>query len=77
MIRNANITDAESIVKINIANWKTTYKNIFPDDLLNNLELKLNDSILKCQNKINEYIVYVKDNKVVAFLRFSQYPKRK
>ena len=53
MIRNANITDAESIVKINIANWKITYKNIFPDDLLNNLESKLNDSILKCQNKIN------------------------
>ncbi len=70
MIRKANITDAESIVKINIANWKITYKNIFPDDLLNNLESKLNDSILKCQNKINEYIVYVKDNKVVAFLRY-------
>ena len=70
MIRNANITDAESIVKINIDCWKETYKNIFPDDLLNNLKSKSNDNILKCQNKINEYIVYVKDNKVVAFLRY-------
>lgn len=70
MIRKANINDAQSIVKININEWKNTYKGIFPKNILENLESKYDESVIKCQNKINEYLVYEKDNKIVGFLRF-------
>ncbi len=70
MIRKANISDAQSIVKININEWKNTYNGIFPKNVLANLESKYDESVIKCQNKINEYLVYEKDNKIVGFLRF-------
>lgn len=40
IITKATKEDAESIITININSWKTTYKNILPDDILNNLDSK-------------------------------------
>lgn len=70
MIRKANINDAQSIVKININEWKNTYNGIFPKNVLATLESKYDESVIKCQKNINEYLVYEKDNKIVGFLRF-------
>ena len=70
MIRKANIEDARSIVYINTMMWKKTYKGIFPDEFLNNLDLHNEIAINKCKNKINEYAVYEIDNKVVGFIRY-------
>lgn len=70
MIRKANISDAQSIVKININEWKNTYNGIFPKNVLATLESKYDESVIKCQKNINEYLVYEKDNKIVGFLRF-------
>lgn len=70
MIRKASKIDAQYIVEINIDCWKTAYKGIFPDELLNNLELKKDESIIKCQNNIEEYIVYELNSKIVGFLRY-------
>ena len=40
LIRKAVENDAENIVKINIKGWIETYRGIFPDDFLDNLEQK-------------------------------------
>ena len=74
MIREAKIEDAKSIVTLNIKEWINTYKNIFPDDFLNNLKIT-DESIEKCQKKIKEYIVYEIDNNIVGFLRYGKNKK--
>ncbi len=75
IIEKAKESDAKSIIKINIKEWKNTYKNIFPTIFLKKLSQKENESIKKCQNKINEYLVCKINDKVVGFLRFGQNKK--
>ena len=75
IIRQAEIEDAKEIVRINIKSWKDTYKNIFPEEFLNSLDSKYEDTVEKCINKINEYIVATIDNKVVGFARFGMNKK--
>ena len=75
IIREAVEKDAESIVNININGWKETYCGIFPDEFLANLNQKKEESIQKCKNKINEYIICEIDGKVVGFLRFGKNKK--
>ncbi|MBQ2946617.1 MAG: GNAT family N-acetyltransferase [Bacilli bacterium] len=70
MIREALEKDAERIVYINVMSWKNTYKHIFPQDFLDSLNPMSIDNIEKCKKKINQYIVYEVDNKVVGFARF-------
>lgn len=70
MIREALEKDAESIVYINVMAWKHTYKHIFSQQFLDNLNPNDANSIEKCKKKINEYIVYEINNKVVGFARF-------
>ena len=72
IIREAVEKDAENIVNININGWKETYCGIFPDEFLANLNQKKEESIQKCKNKINEYIICETDGKVVSFLRFEK-----
>lgn len=69
IIREAKKQDAESIVNININGWIKTYHGIFPNEFLKKLKQKKLESIEKCKNKINEYIVCEIENKVVGFLR--------
>ena len=71
-VEKAQIEDARNIVEINIEEWKNTYKDIFPDKFLENLSEKKEESIEKCKNKINEYIVCKINNQVVGFLRFGK-----
>ena len=74
MIREAKVDDAKAIVILNIKEWINTYKNIFPDNFLNNLKVT-SESIAKCQKKIEQYIVYEIDNKVVGFIRYGKNKK--
>jgi L-amino acid N-acyltransferase YncA len=37
IIRKANISDAKGIAKVHVDCWRTTYKNIIPDDFLDRL----------------------------------------
>lgn len=75
IIRRAVEKDAESIISININGWKETYYGIFPNDFLENLDQKKEESIEKCKRKINEYIVCEIDDEVVGFLRFGKNKK--
>ena len=77
IIREAVEKDAESIVNTNINGWIETYRGIFPNDYLKKLEQKKSESIEKCKNKINEYIVCEVENKVVGFLRYGKNKKDK
>ena len=40
LIRKGKTEDGEIIAKIKIDNWRKTYKNIFPDEVLQSLEAK-------------------------------------
>ena len=75
MIRKARKEDAISIVYINITSWKETYKDIFPKSFLDKLNPYDEESIQKCINKKNEYIVYTKDNQVLGFARYGKNKK--
>ena len=75
MIRKAKKEDATRIVYINITSWKETYKNIFPDTFLANLNPYDEINIEKCQNNISEYIVYEKDNQILGFARYGKNKK--
>lgn len=74
-IEKAQIEDSRNIVEINIKERKNTYKGIFPDKYLENLSEKEEESIEKCKNKINEYIVCKINDQVVGFLRFGKNKK--
>ena len=75
IIEHAKVEDAKNIVAINIKEWKNTYKGIFPDKYLENLSERKEESVKKCKNKINEYIVCKINNQVVGFLRFGRNKK--
>lgn len=70
-IEKAQTEDAKSIVEINIKEWKNTYKGIFLDKFLENLSEKEEESVEKCKNKINEYIVGKINNQIVGFLGYN------
>ena len=75
MIRKANVNDAKDIVKVNVMGWKNTYKNIFPQTFLDELDPEDENSIRKCQEKINQYAVCEVDNKIVAMIRYGRNKK--
>ena len=75
MIRRANINDAKDIVRVNVMGWKNTYRNIFPQAFLDSLDSEDENSIRKCQEKINQYAVCEIDNKIVAMVRYGRNKK--
>ncbi|HWK21861.1 MAG TPA: GNAT family N-acetyltransferase [Ureibacillus sp.] len=44
-IREATIEDAKAIAKVQVDTWRTTYKNIVPDDFLDNMSYEHQESI--------------------------------
>ena len=70
MIRKAIKEDAKDIVRINIDSWKETYRNIFPDIFLDKLDSKNISAIERCEKKIDEYVVYEQEGRVVAIARY-------
>ena len=75
MIRKANINDAKEIIKVNMLGWKQTYKGIFPQKFLDNLDINDEISIQKCEAKIKEYAVCEIDNKIVGIVRYGKNKK--
>lgn len=51
IIREAKISDALSIAKVNVDTWRTTYKGILSDEYLNNLSYEQREQAMK--NTIN------------------------
>ena len=75
MVRKARKEDAKEIVFINVSCWKESYKGIFPQDYLDNLDVNNLESIRKCENKISEYVVYEKDDQIIGMARYGKNQK--
>lgn len=56
-IRKANIQDAQSIGKVHVDSWRTTYKGTLPDDFLNKLSYEQRTELWK--NNISDATNYV------------------
>lgn len=39
-IRRAKLDDAQGIAKVHVNSWRTTYKDIIPNDFLDNLSVE-------------------------------------
>lgn len=69
-IRKANIQDAQSIGKVHVDSWRTTYKGILPDDFLNRLSYEQRTELWK--NNISDATNYVlvaenKQGEIIGF----------
>lgn len=73
MIRKGKTEDAGIIAKIKIDNWRKTYKDIFPDDFLQNLEAKDEEEKYLKNLKEKDVIIYEKDEPIA----YCYYGKRK
>ena len=74
-IREATIEAAKGIGKVHVDSWRTTYKNIVPDDFLNNLSyeqrtrlwenliLDTTNYVLIAENEIGEIIGFASASK--------------
>ena len=69
-IRKATVSDAECIANINVATWKTAYKDLLPDDFLqqrNVTEKRIQSTANSINNGERIWLVAQKDNQVIAF----------
>ncbi|KON85438.1 GNAT family acetyltransferase [Sporosarcina globispora] len=76
-IRKAGLADSKGIAKVHVDSWRTTYKNIIPDEFLSNLSYDRrtdlwNDNILKEGN-----YVFVAENNDGDIIGFADCGKRK
>ncbi|XRG80753.1 hypothetical protein V5E38_10815 [Rossellomorea sp. GAMAL-10_SWC] len=75
-IRNATLTDASGIAKVHVDSWKTTYKNIMPDALLQKLSYdQRTDSWNKNLTEEGTY-VFVAENNEGEIIGFATCGKR-
>ncbi|TYS19856.1 GNAT family N-acetyltransferase [Rossellomorea vietnamensis] len=69
-IKRANINDARGIAKVQVDSWKTTYKDIVPDDYL--IRMSYESRELKWKDIIsNGGIVFVAENSAGEIVGFS------
>lgn len=68
-IREANVTDAEGIARVHVDCWRTTYKDIVPEEFLNKLsyENRTQMWIQNISNETNYVFVAERDGKIVGF----------
>ena len=71
VIRKAIPEDAETIIDINIEVWNTTYKDLIPKEVIDKLQYKDKERIVRNQKIIREkqnIFVAEVDGKVVGFV---------
>jgi ribosomal protein S18 acetylase RimI-like enzyme len=70
IIREATLVDAEGIAKVHVDSWRTTYKNIFPNDYLENLSYEQRTELwIKNISKDGNYVFVAEDQdgRIVGF----------
>ncbi len=77
MIRKGKKEDAQKIARIKIDNWRKTYANIFPDELL--AKLQLNNEIKKYLDNLKNrnVIIYEKDEEPIAYCYYGNQKRSK
>ncbi|EWG12883.1 GNAT family N-acetyltransferase [Cytobacillus firmus] len=68
-IRTAKLSDAGGIAKVHVDSWRTTYKNIIPEEFLENLSYQSREELWI--NIIPKGIVFVAENDEGQIVGFS------
>lgn len=68
-IRAAKLSDAGGIAKVHVDSWRTTYKNIIPEEFLENLSYQSREELWN--NIIPKGIVFVAENDEGQIVGFS------
>jgi len=76
-IRKANIEDAQSIGKVHVDSWRTTYESILPDDFLNNLSYEQRTELWKKNISDDTNYVLVAENEQDEIIGFATGGTRK
>ncbi|NIK12602.1 GNAT family N-acetyltransferase [Alkalibacillus almallahensis] len=76
MIREAEFQDAYSIGIVHVESWKTTYKNIIPDDFLDNMSYERRSDKWKDNIAQNDQYVFVAENDDGEIVGFADCGKR-
>ncbi|WP_280771609.1 GNAT family N-acetyltransferase [Salipaludibacillus daqingensis] len=67
-VRRANLSDAKGIAKVHVDSWRTTYKNIIPDEFLNNLSYERREKLwMKNIPEGNVFVAENNDGDLVGF----------
>ncbi|WP_205758505.1 GNAT family N-acetyltransferase [Lysinibacillus sp. SGAir0095] len=68
-IRAARLEDAKAIAKVQVDTWRTTYKNIVPEDYLRNMSYEHQESIWK--QIIPQCYVYIAETRSGEIIGFA------
>ena len=74
-IRKAKAEDAKGIIEVNVKTWITTYSGIIPQEILNNKEQTINESIKKCEETVEKddnVLVAIENEKVVGIASYGK-----
>ncbi len=69
-IRRATINDAEGIAKVHVDSWRTTYKDIIPEEFLTNLSYKQRTELwIKNIGKTDNFVILAenKEGEIIGF----------
>ena len=80
MIRKADLDDAENIAQILVHSWQVNFRNIIPEDYLNQMSVHKITKGIKKSLELNTLFVYEIDDVIVAFVgcgsnRLQEYPE--
>ena len=67
-VRLANLSDANGIALVHVDSWRTTYRNILPDEFLMNLSYKRREHLWETNiPKGNVFVAESDEGKIVGF----------
>ncbi|GAQ18485.1 GNAT family acetyltransferase [Oceanobacillus picturae] len=75
-IRKAILSDAEGIAKVHVDSWKSTYKNIIPDDFLKKLSYDQRTDLWNRNISKKGIYVFVAENNEGEIIGFADCGKR-
>lgn len=72
MIRKGKIKDATQIAKLKIENYRKTYKNIFSEEYLDNMNIESEKKKYIDGLKKREVLVYCQDEKILGYIYYGR-----
>lgn len=75
-IRRAKLDDAQGIAKVHVNSWRTTYKDIIPNDFLDNLSVEQRTELWKKNLEREDNYVAIAENNEGQIIGFADAWKR-
>ncbi|MFC0557620.1 GNAT family N-acetyltransferase [Halalkalibacter alkalisediminis] len=67
-VRKARLADVKGIAKVHVESWRTTYKNIIPDEFLTNLSYDRREQVWSDQiTNGNVFVAEDEEEKIIGF----------